>query len=402
MNKLYLLFGVILLLSPVCFGEALFEREFGEMGHEAFLIEGAEKTGCKEVIFLFPEGIDITNTEVYPIASIGLEQGPVQEGKFDVNANLNDVNLAILNEKDFMCSEGTCWERIIIPKKMLLEEENRLEICLGTGNTITSLNLVSKSKIGLYKSEDFSGENAFRAIAEKNELVRGEKTRINMLLHNQGSAPSTVEIKFARPLAEDKNAFSVVEGKTYFTGVVKPGEIIEISYVVKPKISTYFALPPAIVYYKNVFGETESKFTNPVFLSVREPETKIEAFIVKDAEEAFVGENIGMKIAIKNVGNDPLYDLAVKIESEISPEGTRVIEAINPKETVYVEFNGNSFEAGKYSVGCIISYIDLNAEKNSCIESFVEFKERGIGPEVFAGLALVIVAVIIYVYITRF
>ena len=59
-----------------------------------------------------------------------------------------------------------------------------------------------------------------------------------------------------------------------------PGETVEISYVVKPRVPVHMTLPPAIVYYENEFGEQEAKFSNLVSLDVRQPERKIEAFIV--------------------------------------------------------------------------------------------------------------------------
>jgi hypothetical protein len=404
MNKcVFAALVALMALLPACFGEPVFERSFGQMGYEDFLVEGSNKSGCFEAEFIYPIDVEAEG-EIYPIASIGLELGPVQEGKMDVNAFLNGTAIAAnLSAVDFKCKEGVCWERIFLPRANLMEaKENKLRVCLGTGNSITSIRLKGDSKIGLYQVADFSGKEAFRMDAEKTGLVIGEKTTITILLHNEGSAVANARIEFARPLAEDKNAFSVVEGDTYFSGQVKPNETVEISYVVKPRMAVHMTLPPAIVYYENGFGEEEARFSNLVSLDIRQPERKIEAFIVKKEENAPVGRPIELTLAVKNVGLDPLYGLAVRINSEAETTGgTTGIESIQPKETKYVKFSVNSDEAGKFPISCTITYTDINASESRCQDSFVEFSQPEISQLVYIGIALVVVAIGVYVYIMK-
>ena len=275
MNKCFFAILIAFMALPLASGETLFERNFGEMGYETLVIEGAEETGCQEIKFIYPGNIDFLDQEIYPIASLGVEFWPVQEGKMDANSFLNGQEISGTGIDDFKCLEGKCWERIALPKETLKKEENVLRMCLGTGNSITKITLLNESSVGLYKTADFSEENSFTMKAEKTDLVIGEKTEIKILLHNQGSASTQTEIKFARPLAEDKNAFSVVEGDTYFEGEIEAGEEIEITYVVKPRMAAHMTLPPAIVYYKNAFGEEEAKFSNLVSLNIREPERQL-------------------------------------------------------------------------------------------------------------------------------
>ena len=399
MRKLFFIIMVSFLLSPIVFSETLFERTFGEMGYESLLVEGTQKRQCREVSFVFPD-VEAEGQK-YEIASIGLEYGPVAGGKADVNVSLNGEAIAELSLEDFKCG-AQCWERLLLPKAFLEEGENSLEICLRTGNSVTRMELLDGSKVGTYKTADFSGESAFKAEAEKTSLVRGEKTRITILLHNQGSDRASARIEYARPIAEDKNAFWVVEGDAYFDGIVGPGQTVEISYVVKPRFPTQMTLPPAIVYYENEFGETEQKFGNLVVLKVREPDRKIEAFIVKKEEEAFVGQNIGLQLAVKNVGNDPLYDLTVEVEGkpEIKQSGSEIAE-LGPKETVYLPLNVSSREAGKFSLGCKITYEDLGVSEASCQNSFVEFKEQEIGYTIYIAIAFVVIAGLVYVYLMK-
>lgn len=403
MNKWIFLILALLFASPMAFGETVFERSFGEMGYESLLVDGPLETGCFEAEFLYPQDIAIESDEIYPIASIGIETGPVQEGKIDANAFLNNEQIAAnLQLEDFKCSEGKCWERLALPKDLLLEEENSLRICLGTGNSITSIMLDKSSGIGLYKAADFSGENAFITAAEKTDLVKGEKTTITILLHNLGSAATNVKIEFARPLAEDKNAFSVVEGNTYYTGEIGPGQEIELEYVVKPRRAVHMTLPPAIVYFENPFGEIESKFSNLVELDVREPERKIEAFVVKEKETSLVGTPIEMRLAVKNVGNDPLYSLSTSIESEAEiSQLEKTIEALQPKETKYLHFSINSSKPGKFPIGCTITYTDVNVSESKCQNSFAEFEQPEVRPILYIAIAFAIIAIGIYIYIMK-
>ncbi len=402
MNKWIFLVVIMVFTMPIAFGETVFERSFGEMGYENFLVEGASETDCFEAEFLYPQDIDIESDEIYPIASIAIEIGPIEEGKIDVNAFLNEEQIANLQLEDFKCSEGKCWERLALPKDLLLKEENSLQICLETGNSITSIMLDKNSGIGLYKAADFSKENAFVTTAEKIDLVKGEKTTIKILLHNQGSAVTNVKVEFARPLADDKNAFSVVEGDTYYTGEIGPGQEIELEYVVKPRRAVHMTLPPAIVYFENPFGETESKFSNLVELDVREPERKIEAFVVKDVENAMIEQAIEMRLAVKNVGNGPLYSLSISMESDakINQQETE-IEVLQPKETKYLNFTIISSTPGKFPIGCTITYTDVNVSESKCQNSFAEFIQPEINPIIYIAIAFAIIAIIIYTYIMK-
>lgn len=403
MNKFFLLIVLAILVMPWAFSETMFERSFEEMGYESFVVEGAQERGCKQVSFLLPPETE-TGNEVYAIASIGIAFGPVGQGKADVNVSLNGEMIAALSREDFKCELETseCWERLPLPETVLKKEENSLEVCIGTGNTISRAELSNRSMVGLYRTADFSGEDSFRAEAQETSLVRGEKTRISILLHNEGSDSANARIEYARPVAEDKNAFWVVEGDAYFDGTVKPGQTVEISYVIKPRLATQMTLPPASLYYENEFGETEQKFGNLIVLRVREPDRKIEAFLVKKGEEALVGQAIELMLAVKNVGNDPLYSLSVEAEGQPSiSQQEEFIAELQPKETAYLPLTVVSQEAGKFSIGCTIIYQDTEASEASCQNSFVSFREQEVSYTLYIALAFAVIAAGVYLYIMK-
>ncbi len=402
MNKLLSIIFFFSLLAASASAATLFERSFAEMGYSNFAVEGAQQTECQNIQFIFPT-FDITGGKAYPIASLGFELHPVQEGIIDLNISLNGELIAQLNVKDLRCSEGICWHRLWLPEeKVQWISENALRVCIGTGDSITRIVLSGQSKIGLYQTADFRSESAFRVEAEKTQLVIGEKTKITILIHNEGSAAADVNVQFARPVAEDKPAFSVVEGKNYFQGSIDAGEQKEITYIIKPRKAIQMTMPPAIIYYKNEFGEQEQKFSNLVTLRVREPERKVEVFLAKGNETALVGQAIDLQLAVKNVGSDPLFDLSVETMLpeglSFSAEPEKEIIALPPNQTQLLSFSVVSNKEGTFPIGCKIVYTDLNAEESSCQDSVVVFQQPGISPMIYGGIGLALIAVIVFIY----
>lgn len=402
----WVLLLLLLLFAGSGSAKTLFERSFAEMGYADFAVEGPAQSACTQVRFLLPTDVNVGSPAVYPILSVGANFYPVLEGAADINASLNGRRIAGLKADDFLCSETACWKRIVLPKESLhAQEENTLDFCVGTSNSITKTVLAGDSMVGLYNTADFEAKGAFVTSAEKESLVIGEKTKITVVLHNEGSASAFAEVRFARPLAEDKNAFAVVEGDTEESGFVNAGEELRFSYVIKPRVAGRITLPPAIVYYKNEFGEQQQRFGNLVSLDVREPERKIEAFIVKPTEVSFVGQPIDLQLAVKNVGRDPLYDLRADL---LLPNGMAllsmpesVLPSIGPKETTYLPFTVSSNSAGRFPLQCSVTYTDVNVTESKCSDSFVEFNEKQVSPLVYIGVVFLVIAGAVYLFFQR-
>jgi uncharacterized repeat protein (TIGR01451 family) len=412
MNKLLATIFFFSLLAACASATSLFERTFAEMGYSDFAVEGAQQTGCQNIQFILPD-IDMEpgTGKLYPIASLGFELHPIQEGIIDLNISLNGELIAQLDAEDLRCGEeppgkprhNMCWHRLWLPEGTSNPlVENTLRVCIGTGDSITRITMSSQSKIGLYQTADFRSESAFRVEAEKTRLVIGEKTKITMLIHNQGSAAADVEVQYARPVAEDKPAFSVVEGKNYFEGSIDAGEQKEITYIIKPRKAIQMTMPPAIIYYKNEFGEQTSKFSNLVTLQVREPDRKVEVFLAKGKETATVGQTIELQLAVKNIGSDPLFDLSVETTLpeglSFAAEPEKEIIALPPNQMQLLSFSVISSSEGRFQIGCKIIYTDLNAEESSCQDSVVVFQQPGISPMIYGGIGLALIAVIVFIY----
>ncbi len=402
MNKWHLVFLLLILFANSAFGAMVFERSFGEMGHDALVVEGPGERACLEIPFVFPQDVNFMAGENYPIASLQLQLLPVRGKNFYVDVKLNDENVGTFFTESFFCQEE-CWLRVFLPKELLEEVENELKVCLKNSADVSESVLGKESMIGIYHTVDFFREDAFEETVERSEIVIGEKVKITMLLHNDGSASSFVEMKHARALAEDKEAFVVVDGNTYFKGFVKPGETVAITYTIKPRVLGPISLPPAIVYYSNEFGEPQQRFGKMVTINVKEPERKVNAFVVKESEINRVGTTTQLQLAVKNNGRDPLFNLGIHLTL---PEGLSLIEepdglidVLQPDETRYLDFSARALQPGEYKIGCSVTYIDLNASESKCEQLTLLFEEQEIPAELWIGLALVIIAVVVYLYI---
>ena len=201
MNKWVFVVLALVCLAGSANAETVFERSLEEMGYGDFWVEGAEKADCLDILFAFPEEEDFGAEGNYPIASLSVERLPVKGKNFYIETALNDGNLEKHVSKSIECGES-CWLRIHLAKSELKQGDNRLQACLYNSLDVTKSGILNESKVGIYKTADFSQEDAFVEIAERYEVELGETVRINLLLHNYGSVAATVEMIYARPLAE--------------------------------------------------------------------------------------------------------------------------------------------------------------------------------------------------------
>jgi hypothetical protein len=408
MNKWVLALILVLFWAQAAFGETVFERSFGEMGYADFVVEGPNKENCTLMEFVFPGDLNIFKQELYPILSLHITFLPVQEGNAAVITVLNDTNISESSVEDFVCGESSCWERISMPKELLRgEEKNKLKICLRSGNTIVKEILHNDSMIGIYKTAFFGGESDFRMFADKSEILIGEKIKITAHLHNSGSGSAFVKVDYTNKIGEEKQSFRealrIIEGQTYFEGVLDPGEDAVIEYIMRPRVLGPMIMPPAVASFENVFGELETISSNFLTLQINEPEIKIDAFILKESEINRTGEQTELTLAVKNLGRDRLYNIAVFLDL---PEGLRLvreprglIEDIGAGETKYLDFAVVASEAEEFSIGCRIVYLDLDITESYCRKTPVVFEAVAVHPTAIIGMVLVAIAVIIYLYL---
>ncbi|MDP6671203.1 MAG: NEW3 domain-containing protein [archaeon] len=402
MNKWYFLLLGLLVLAGSSFGAVIFERSLGEMGYSDFAVDGPETRDCTEIRFVFPNEVDFNAEGNYAVASLHMLLLPINGKNFSVETELNGEKISPYLTKEFACDSG-CWLRAGLPKELLEEGENRLELCLNNSVDVTKSVLKAESTVGIYTLADFSKEGAFVELADNKEPLIGERVDITLLLHNYGSDAGLVEMKHARTLAEDKKAYVVIDGNTLFAGIIGAGETVEVSYSIKPRVLGSISLPPAILYYDNGFGEQKQKFGEMVTINVKEPERKINAFVIKDREINLVGDTSEMQLSVKNDGRDALFNLGVYLEL---PEGISVVESpesfidvLFPGQTKSFGFSVRANQKGDYKIGCKVTYTDLNLSESKCSQTSLVFEGQEIPLEFWGGIALLLVGIGVYLYI---
>src|SRR3989338_1188611 len=405
LKKIVLAFCLLAFFAQIAFAETVFERSFSEMGYAEFAVVEPGSSACTSFDFIFPSDKNVFANENYPIFSLNADFLPAASEAATIDVNLNNAALEKIKSNELTCSEGQCWSRINLPKNLLENSKNTLEICLNSSNTTPEIVLKNSSKIGIYKTADFSELGFFSTTSEKETLVIGDRTKITVVLHNGGSAPVSVELKYARPIAEEKNAFAFIEGNAYATGTVKPGENLKLEYTIKPRVLESITLPPAAAYFTNEFGEQKVLFSGLATINVRAPDKKIDGFIEKQKEINKLGETAQMTLNIKNNGRDFVYNLIVSLDTpdsvSIAGEKTQTINLIAPGETVKIPLQATASAAGSFDIGCKITYVDLNMTEAKCTNSKLVFEPAMIGPEIIAAIILVIIGICVYVYLMK-
>lgn len=406
------------LLLIFCAGSAFSiigsEKSLAEYGYEPFSVKGLNNSDCFTVNFIKHE-----LEEFLPIVSLNAEFFPANEGKAKISLKLNGEEVKELNPMDFQCKEECfeledgesvcepeCWARVYLDDKKV-KEENALNICASTGNKTEEIIISNKSIIGFYRTPRFLKED-FAKQTVKSTYYAGEEIEVKMVVHNSGSAPTVVDLNFVRPIVEEKLKAVEVIGNTYFSKVgLDAGETKEFIHYIKPKKAIKLALLPAIMYYTNIFGETEKITTNTVPLEVKEIEKKLEGKILSEKNTFKVGEKAKISVALINIGEKESLSAGITLNASglnSNKQGYKDI-TIKPKEAMFFEFELSSEKEGSFPIGCTIKYFDLESVKSNCEEMTIKFENPKINAWNIETIVLLFFALIIaswilyYVYV---
>jgi len=156
LKKIVLAFCLLAFFAQIAFAETVFERSFSEMGYAEFAVVEPGSSACTSFDFIFPSDKNVFANENYPIFSLNADFLPAASEAATIDVNLNNAALEKIKGNELTCSEGQCWSRINLPKNLLENSKNTLEICLNSSNTTPEIVLKNSSKIGIYKTADFS------------------------------------------------------------------------------------------------------------------------------------------------------------------------------------------------------------------------------------------------------
>jgi hypothetical protein len=382
-------------LTSVVTGATFYETSIKEIGYDTITAQGAKQTECVEILFSLPEKWE-QNTVVSPLVSINFTSNPVLEGDARISIGVNDSTPQTFAPIAAFCKENTCWKRIPLLREQVTQELNTLSLCAQTSNTITQLIIHNTSKIGLYTTPVFSIET----IPESYTPTFGETVNIQVTAQNTGSETASIRFQRAREVAADKNVFRVVDGDTRWEGELVPGTSETITYTIRPKIHGPFSIPPAIVFFENIFGEPDFLFAQPVQLVVQQPEKPVDVRIIKQTETIRVGEKTPITIAIKNKTQNKLEAVKIGIVSSLTLAGEQSHTfTLPPHETATITVFGVSSVPGTFTLGCTVSLPEYGSSVVRCADQSIIVVQEVTQPSLIWGIGFILLGVLVYILI---
>jgi len=398
---------MILIFSSFVNSIVLGETAFSDLGQSNFELDEQNSTKCFET--LFSPTVDL-NKEIYSIASVHAEFLPISGKKSFVEVFLNNEMIGSLKSTEFLNGFG----RYNIEQGKVLQE-NVIKICATTSFEVSKINILNDSMVGYYKKSDFKKEGAFQIIVEPEPRFL-EEFVVKGVLKNFGSEDSDVILKYRKDeLEKETPETELIKGETKISRTIlmcqtrndqgdciEPG-IVEFEYKMRPKLIGPISLLPAIVEFENLFGETIILESNRPAIRIVEPEIKIKPFIQIEKEQFLVGEKVDLRLLITNEGQNPLFNLSLKLGTNglelLKGSSSEIIEIIQENETISREFTFSSIEARTFTLGCSIDYLDYNVVQSACNEVVIEYNDPAYDITLLGAGVLVLLSIVIYVYI---
>jgi len=372
------------------------EKTVSDAGYAEFAVQGVDKNACTEIAFA--KDLNQNTAGFYTVFSLHAEFLPVVSGDATASVFLNGDENALETAKatDF----ENKWHRFILPNQNL-KEQNALKVCLQTSNTVVEARLLADSIIGTYKMPEFKKELFVKSVDNQAPLI-GEEFEVTIKLTNSGSEATDVNILHRKPEVTSEYT-QVLRGQSTYFNIIKPGETVTLTYSTKSRKAGPLALPAAVAYYTNVFGEQKRIVSNYPLLEIKVPEIKVKAlFLLKEAVKK-TGETTSARLAIKNEGENTLYNITSYLQfpagiSLVNGNSSETISTLKPKETKFFDLNISAGIPGDYSLGCKLAYIDYNVTETVCENAKISFEENKIPAEIIFAAAIVAFAMLVYAF----
>lgn len=227
----------------------------------------------------------------------------------------------------------------------------------------------------------------------------GEPIDIELYLTNLGGEAVDVTIDYRK---YELDYVPLLKGETGFQGTILPGETKKLSYNIKPLRAVSILLPPAVLTYTNIFGETIVKESTRPFLLVEAPEFNVRAAFLIPQVRVNVNEPVQVQWVAQNDGIVPVTDL--KVTYTVYPEGTinpssTTIDSLSPAKAVTQNFSVTFAKPGIYTLGCYISPRTDPTLSTNCQSATIEVIEPNTGITLLFSLLLLLIAIVVYAYI---
>jgi len=377
--------------------ETITQSSFQGMGFAAF--ENNLPNGSKCQDFVLFKDLNKNTGAFYTVVSLHALFEPIASADANVTVFLNGEAEALMSAKATAFRNN--WWRFQLPNEKL-REQNVLKICLNNSSSTIKSTVQADSLYGTYRMVEFKPEEFVKTVST-NKPLWGQEFTLTVSLHNTGSEQANVHIQYEKPGISFKH-LAFVKGDTTFDGSVAPGQTVSFSYTIKSTQTGPFTLPAAIVFYSNEFGEDEKLVSNYPVIEVKEPDIKVQAVVLNKATEKKLvpGKSIPLEVLLTNYGQFELSNVAVTFPEQdgmvLNSQKNQTIPSLKPGENKTIAFSVTPTMAGNFTVGCKLAYLDIGLKGADCESTRVFVESNSFPVEYLGGIALVIVAILVYLY----
>jgi len=399
--------------------QILNSASFADRGYPDFTVDGKNKLECTEYVFL--RDLNITTEEQpykYTMLSLHVGAFPVSKGLAEVSVYINDNDQNNVFKKLDLKRNPKEWYRMVIPAD-LLGTNNTIKVCAQTTEEITKLQIFSDSLISTHLMPDFEATGAFTIETSDPKPVVGEQFKVIVVLKNYGSEGTTADLRYRKEQWDEfMPTITFIKGPTSYQkempaciqrdaggNCTKPSQF-GFEYIVKANKPVEMTFIPAVVSFINDFGEETTVQSSTAKIKARLPERNLSSFFIASKEnisDVPAGTTVPFTLGIKNESMDPALDVLVAVDfpGEIMVQGkqSNVISEIKPKETVYLSYEVKSANPGKYSLGCMVRFMQFPETISKCDVLDINFVQPAVSPMIILGIVLLLAGAAVFGYI---
>lgn len=351
MQRISIPFILLILLGGSGFAVTLHEESFSTLGFTGASTTVVDGMQCAPLEFTpFPGYMGDGNFTLLNLNASFLPQ-------FDPDANVtvsiagSSQPFAILHHTQLL---GVGWFHVSIPAN-LQTNPTTLNICVSPSKTTQALQVYPQGSIGLYQQPQFDQNGDFETYIAGENPILGREIEVEVKVRNSGSEPGFVQVEYRK---YSLDYIPLLKGETGFEEIIQPGETKVISYFIKPLRPTQIFLPPAVLTYINIFGETVTLESTRAYLDVVGPEFNVKGAFLVPQNQAEVGKPIPIEWVVQNEGLTPVQNVRatffVNPTETISPNQT-LIASLDPARAESRSFTVTFSQPGTYEVGCTLT-----------------------------------------------
>lgn len=396
MKKILVLLALIAVSFSVV-AETIAQSSFQALGFAALENNRPNAEQCRE--FSLFKDLNKNSNDFFTVVSLHALFEPIASADANITVFLNGEPEALASAKATAFRNN--WWRFRLPNEKL-REQNILKICLNNSSSTVKTTVQADSLYGTYKMAEFKPTEFVKSVSTTKPLW-GQEFTLMVSLRNTGSEKAAVKIEYEKPGISFKH-LAFVKGETAFEGTVNPGETASFSYTMKSTQTGPFTLPAAIVLYSNEFGEAEKLVSNYPVIEVKEPDIKVQAVVLNKATEKKLvpGKEIPLEVLLTNYGQFEISNIALIFPEQagmaLNSQKNQTIPSLKPGENKAVSFSVTPTAAGTFTIGCKLAYLDFGVKGANCESTRVFVESRSFPIEYLGGIALVVIAILVYLH----